>query len=513
MPTSSHPSRAKMQREVRTLLPRLSLAQANVLGEMVFAKLMVDGCGMTRMCSYLSELLGQAMSTLRQKYREIYYEKEAKAGVKKGRFKRREIVVEDLFAALLRGVLRDWQGPKTLVLALDASTLTDRFTVLSISVVYRGCGIRVAWTMQEGHQEGEWRPHWERMLTLLAEAVPAEWKVLVMADRGLYAPWLFEAIQAKGWHPFLRVKKALSFRAEGQQAFGAIGKRVKRTGREWKGEGEGSEKGERMQGTVFVRWEQGYEEPICAVSDLPASEAKTAWYQLRFWIEDEYKDGKRGWFHWEHTKMTKPERASRLWLVLAIAMQKAVLLGEELEAQEQEVQRKNHRRPSGKKRHRQRARTKVKREQRAEAKASHQAEKQARREAKHAAELARQQERQGQQAAKEAELLAHRSAKAATQQAPTSVPQKPGGKLVGHRPLRECCAERSLPPASDDHQRGSGKPEPAGAGAARSPVGDMQPGGGPLLRLSRGHLQPPQRPMHKEIHHKRAHGSPQEAGP
>src|SRR3989442_994110 len=132
MPTSSHPSIAKMQREVRTLLPRLSLAQANVLGEMVFAMLTVDGCGMTRMCSYLSELLGQAMNTLRQKYREIYYEKEAKAGVKKGRGKRREIVVEDLFADLLRGVLRQWQGPKTLVLALDASTLSDRLTVLSI---------------------------------------------------------------------------------------------------------------------------------------------------------------------------------------------------------------------------------------------------------------------------------------------------------------------------------------------------------------------------------------------
>src|SRR5437667_5955417 len=131
MPTSSHPSIAKMQREVRALLPGLSLAQANVLGEMVFAMLMVDGCGMTRMCSYLSELLGQAMSTLRQKYREIYYEKEAKAGVKRGRCKRREIVVEDLFADLLRGVFRHWQGRKTLLLALDCSGLVDRFTVWS----------------------------------------------------------------------------------------------------------------------------------------------------------------------------------------------------------------------------------------------------------------------------------------------------------------------------------------------------------------------------------------------
>src|SRR2546429_1842946 len=209
MPTSSHPSRAKMQREVRSLLPRLSLAQANVLGEMVFAMLMVDGCGMTRMCSYLSELLGQAMNTLRQKYRESYDEKEAKAGVKKGRCKRREIVVEDLFADLLRGVLRHWQGPKTLVLALDASALTDRFTVLSISVVYRGCGIRVAWTMQEGHQEGEWQPHWERMLTLLAEAVANQGEGVVVGDRGVYGGRALLAVPAKGGDPFLPGEKGL----------------------------------------------------------------------------------------------------------------------------------------------------------------------------------------------------------------------------------------------------------------------------------------------------------------
>jgi len=104
------------------------------------------------------------------------------------------------------------------VLALDASALMDRFTVLSRSRVYRGCGMRVAWTMQVGHQAGEWRPHWERMLRQLAGVVPADWTVLVMADRGLYAAWLYRAIQANGWHPFLRVKKALSFRAEGEEA-------------------------------------------------------------------------------------------------------------------------------------------------------------------------------------------------------------------------------------------------------------------------------------------------------
>lgn len=352
MPTSSHASIANVQREVRELLPSLSRAQANVLGEMAYAMLMTDGCGMTRMSSYMAELLGQPMNTLRQKYREMYYEKEAKAGVKNQQKKRREIVPEEVFADLLRGVLKGGEGEKTLVLALDASALADRFTVLSISVMYRGCGMRVAWTMQEGHQAGEWRPHWERMLQQLADVVPAEWKVLVMADRGLYAAWLYQAIQANGWHPFLRVKKDLSFRAQGEEAFGTIGGRVKRTGREWKGSGEWSEKGERMGGTVLVRWEQGYEEAICVVSDLSPENARTAWYQMRFWIEDEYKDGKRGWFHWEQTKMTNPQRASRLWLVLGIVLQKAILLGGQLEAEEQKARQKSNKRQSGPKRRR-----------------------------------------------------------------------------------------------------------------------------------------------------------------
>jgi hypothetical protein len=350
MPASSHPSRANIQREVQELLPSLSRVQANVLGEMVYAMLMVDGCGMTRMCSSMAELLDQPMNTLRQKYRERYYEKEAKAGVKKRQRQRREVVVEEMFADLLPGVLRQWKGEKTLVLALDASALTDRFTVLSISVVYRGCGMRVAWTMLQGHQEGEWRPHWERMLKQLAEAVPAEWTVLVMADRGLYAAWLYQAIQANGWHPFLRVKKALSFRAQGEEAFGSLGGRVKRTGREWKGRGEWSEKAEPMRATVFVRWEQGDEEAICVVSDLSPEKTKTACSQMRFWMEDEYKDGKRGWFHWEHTKMTNPGRASRLWLVLAIVLHKAILLGGQLEAQEQEARQRRKRRQSDPKR-------------------------------------------------------------------------------------------------------------------------------------------------------------------
>jgi len=45
--------------------------------------------------------------------------------------------------------------------------------------------------------------------------VPKGWKVIVLADRGLYAKWLFEAIVELKWHPFLRVNSQGTFRREG----------------------------------------------------------------------------------------------------------------------------------------------------------------------------------------------------------------------------------------------------------------------------------------------------------
>jgi hypothetical protein len=173
-------------------------------------------------------------------------------------------------------------------------------------------------------------------------------KVIVMADRGLYAAWLFQAIQELGWHPMLRVKEELSFRAVGEESFSPLGQRVKRRGRGWRGKGEWSEHGERMEGTVVMRWEKGYEEKLVVVTDLDDLEANAAWYQMRFWIEDEYKDRKSGGWGWEQTKMTDPKRAERQWLAHAVAMQMAVLVGGQEEAREQEHKRRQSKQRKGK---------------------------------------------------------------------------------------------------------------------------------------------------------------------
>ena len=341
--SSSVSSLALWQKRVGDLLPSLSRSQAMVLGSLSYGMVILDGCGMTRLSNGLAKIEQVPVNRLRQRLREFYYEAEAKRGKK-----RRAVDVQGCFGDLLCGILRGWEGKKELALALDASTLGKRFTVLNISVMYRGCGIPIAWKIIPAMQEGEWRPYWEEMLASLAGIVPQDWMVIVMADRGLYAPWLYQAIQWLGWHPMLRVKEDLSFRARGEEHFSSMGMRVQRRGRGWRGEGEWSEHGERMEGTVLMRWEKGYEEKLVVVTDLGEKEGNAAWYQMRFWIEDEYKDHKSGGWGWEQTRMENPRRAERQWLAMAVAMLMAVLVGGQEEAKEQEQKRKKARKLLGK---------------------------------------------------------------------------------------------------------------------------------------------------------------------
>jgi hypothetical protein len=191
--SSSVKSVSDWQKRVATLVPSLSPSQARVLGLISYGMVMFDGCGLTRLSNGLSKIEQVKVSRLRQRLREFYYEAQAKRGKK-----RRAVDVRACFGDLLAGILRDWHGEKRLSLALDASRLGDRFTVLNLSVLYRGCGIPVAWVIIPAKQKGSWRPYWEELLARVAGVVPQDWKVIVTADQGLYADWLFTARKPPG---------------------------------------------------------------------------------------------------------------------------------------------------------------------------------------------------------------------------------------------------------------------------------------------------------------------------
>ena len=204
------PSVAQWTQLVATQLPHLSQPQATVLALWSLGMVLARSCGLTAVSVFVANLQDRKENTVRQQLREWCYEAPAKRGSQ-----RQALAVEACFAPLLRWVLQWWQGGQ-LALALDATTLGDRFAVLAISVLYRGCAIPVAWAILPATAKGAWKPEWRRLLQHLQATVPATMTVIVLADRGLYARWLFRAIVHLGWHPLLRVNAGGLFRPQGR---------------------------------------------------------------------------------------------------------------------------------------------------------------------------------------------------------------------------------------------------------------------------------------------------------
>src|SRR5262249_47861420 len=78
-------------------------------------------------------------------------------------------------------------------------------------------------------------------------------------------------------------------------------------------------------------WEAGYKDPWLILTDLPPEASTACWYGLRAWIEQGFKVTKRAGWQWHRTHMTKPERAARLWLAVAVATLWLLSVGGEAE--------------------------------------------------------------------------------------------------------------------------------------------------------------------------------------
>lgn len=283
---------------------------------------MTKSCGLTTVSVFMATLLGKKENTMRQRLREWYKDAEDKKGSQ-----REEVEVKSCFGPLVKWVLSWWAaGEKRIALVLDASTLGQKFTVLAISIVYRGCAIPVAWVIVSATAKGEWKKHWLALCKHLEGSIPADWTVIVMADRGLYAKWLYKAIVKMDWHPFLRIKKGGTYRPTGERKFQALALAAATVGSTWCGQVV-CFKSNPLKCTLLARWDEGHQEAWLIVTDLPPEQADAFWYAMRSWIECGFKQTKRGGWQWQNTRMTDPNRASRLWLAIAVSTLWVVSVG------------------------------------------------------------------------------------------------------------------------------------------------------------------------------------------
>jgi len=308
-------------------MPQLSTPQVTVLALWSFGMVISHSCGLTSVSSSLAFLLGVKENSVRQRIREWYYAKDDKRG--EGRC---EIEVSSSFVPLLQWILSWWPSDeKRLALAMDATNLGSTLVVLVISVVYRGCAIPIAWRVLPCGQKGSWKEVWLNLFSHFQGVLPEDWLVIVMADRGLYAHWLLEAIQKCNWHPFLRINGRIFFRPKDSSKFRALYLAFHRPGCTWSGVVT-CFKTHPMETTLLVRWEAEFEEPWFIRTDLPAEQALPCWYGLRSWIECGFKQIKSAGWQWQYTRMVDPERATRFWLAIAVATLWVLSIGGEADA-------------------------------------------------------------------------------------------------------------------------------------------------------------------------------------
>ena len=310
LPREAYP----IQAAIGTQLPTLSPAQQGGLSWWVYGTILAGNACQGAVVTALEPLVGaDGTAALRQRLREWLYD-----GADKDAPCRAEVDVAACFAPLLGWVLAWWHGD-ALPLALDATALGDRLVVLSISVLYRGSAIPVAWHVTVANRPGAWLGPILGLLAALAAGVPADTLVLVLADRGLWSPSLWDALRAQGWHPLLRIRQEATFRPLG-------GRRVRARsllpgpGHAWVGAGTAYKHApKRKHATLVALWEEGQDEPCLLLTDLAPEAVGPCWYGLRAWIEVGFRALKSLGWHWERTRRTDPARVARHWLVLAVA--------------------------------------------------------------------------------------------------------------------------------------------------------------------------------------------------
>lgn len=326
---SRYPSLYQWTGVVGKHFPHLSQPMAACLALWSLGMIIARSCSLTAIATQWVPILGQKFFTVRERLRDLYREGPAKAGTQ-----RCTLDLGTCWVPWLKWVLEAWSLPQCAV-ALDATTLGNRFVVLAISVLYRGCAVPVAWKILPATEAHAWNPEWQALLRQFQKVVPVSWKMVVLADRGLYSKELFDAIVTLGWHPLLRINQQGKYRPAGWHHWRLLGRAAPRVGQRWQGRCTvfRNQPGQ-LECTLLACWEEGHEAPWLVVTDLPVAAADVCWYGLRAWIEQSFKQIKRGGWQWQHTRMTDAARAERLWLAVAVATWWLLSVGGQAEEEE-----------------------------------------------------------------------------------------------------------------------------------------------------------------------------------
>ena len=292
---------------IHHFLPHLTLPQQRTLALWCFGIQLARSHSLTLVSLFLAPLCRCHANAMRKRLKTWYAQKSNA---------NRRLNVQSCFAGLSRWMTPDWSRP-ILLLAIDATTIRNRWVILTVGVLYKQRAIPVAWRVLTWDKQ-EWNPIWEQLLGALAPAFPPNVQVLVLADRGLYSPELFESIRQLGAHPLMRVNGDGGVLVEGSSEWKVLRELASCPDTQWSGRCRVF-KTNPLECTVLAMWACGMKEAWLVLTDLSPSEASVVWYRYRSWIEQGFRDLKRLGWSCHRTLVRDAGRLERIWLALAVA--------------------------------------------------------------------------------------------------------------------------------------------------------------------------------------------------
>ncbi len=228
-----------------------------------------------------------------------------------------KIEVAAIYPKLAQKALASWPG-ETVYLALDSTSLWDRFVIVRVALVYRGRAIPLSWLVVEQASTSVAFETYKPILKDAAKCLPTGCRGILLADRGFDDIDLMRQARDPGWSfpirlkgsrwvyrankPALKVSRLLP--AKGQALFL---QKVWLTGR--------------FFGPVYLALAQIYPangiEFWGIVSDAPTNLKTFDEYGLRFDLEEDFLDDKSAGFQIEASKIRDADMLTRLGPVLA----------------------------------------------------------------------------------------------------------------------------------------------------------------------------------------------------
>jgi hypothetical protein len=280
----------------------VSKPQLTNLSLLVFGLFTAGNCQLPRIAAKLPLLVGAA--SLTQRLRRLLMN--------------RAVEPPALYQPVARFLLAAFTGgPVRLI--LDATDLGGRLPVLFVAVAYRGRALPLAWRMLPRMGCSPFAEQ-RALLSGVAALLPPGVTVTLLVDREYGTVAVTRWCLSHGWRFCLRLKKSRWLLLADGTSVQPGSLPLSRGGRLFlSGVRLPALAGHPLSLSCGWSTDNKDDEPWYILSDLPSDYRVLALYNVRFHIEEMFRDFKEFGFRLETTHLRDPERVSRLLLCVCLA--------------------------------------------------------------------------------------------------------------------------------------------------------------------------------------------------